>query len=103
MLHRCPSTFSLQVQRPELGSHVPKLPAGSQSQGLGGKNQQGKSKPHAPAHPLPAPVRPPLLLLPRPGRCCSLGQDAERSPELNPPPHSPGEGWDGRGGASLHS
>lgn len=34
LLHRCPSTLSLQVQCPVLGSQVPTLPAGSQVQGL---------------------------------------------------------------------
>lgn len=36
LLHKCPSTLSLQVQRPVLGSQVPTLPAGSQAQGLDG-------------------------------------------------------------------
>lgn len=37
LLHRCPSTLSLQVQCPVLGSQVPTLPAGSQAQGLDGE------------------------------------------------------------------
>lgn len=36
LLHKCPSTLSLQVQCPVLGSQVPTLPAGSQVQGLDG-------------------------------------------------------------------
>lgn len=36
LLHKCPSTLSLQVQCPVLGSQVPTLPAGSQMQGLDG-------------------------------------------------------------------
>lgn len=45
LLHKCPSTFSLQVQCPVLGSQVPTLPAGSQAQGLDGARRRRKVSP----------------------------------------------------------
>lgn len=52
LLHRCPSTLSLQVQCPVLGSQVPTLPAGSQAQGLDGETRRQEVTP-SPVPPLP--------------------------------------------------
>lgn len=45
LLHKCPSTLSLQVQCPVLGSQMPTLPAGSQAQGLDGARQRHEVSP----------------------------------------------------------
>lgn len=45
LLHKCPSTLSLQVQCPVLGSQVPTLPMGLQAQGLQGARQRCEVSP----------------------------------------------------------
>ena len=63
LLHRCPSTLSLQAQCPVLGSQVPTLPAGSQAQGLDGARRRHEVSP-GPVPPLPPGAGPPPHLQP---------------------------------------